>query len=169
MNNKLSDSVGTAIGVWLFDHRLISEQNIDVIRYAFEYLVSEFGGTALTILLSFQLKQFPSTLIYLLTFMLVRKKYPGYHCSTMLGCFLLSSCLWLIAIYYPIYIHVTQTELVLISLCLTLIISVKQFKTFLCIALLFFAAYQLSLLAVMDLAIVEAMVLSNINKHRKLI
>lgn len=98
------ESIGTNLGIWLYHKGKIKENQIDMIRYAFEIMCSEFTEIIVILIYSMITKQVFQTIIYLVFFQILRQYFQGYHAKTILRCLLLTIGTYLIAmsVYHSI-------------------------------------------------------------------
>lgn len=113
--------LGSRLGIWLFDNGYICEKQIDLIRYTFEILCSEFLEFFVILIYGEVTNQWIETLIYIIVFQLLRKCFKGYHAKTILHCILLTLLVYLMSLcLYPFL----NNELCALSICIS---SLLQF------------------------------------------
>lgn len=94
--------IGTRFGLFLFDKGLLEYEYIDYARYFVEICFSEYLPVICLMIISIYLDRLLETLVYLFLFIPLRQALPGYHCSTILRCNLLSNTLHMVTIFSDI-------------------------------------------------------------------
>lgn len=112
----MAAQIGLKLGEWLFDKGHIKEDQIDIVRYAFEILCSELTDFIVIILYGIFTNQMIQTILYLIFFHVLRQCFKGYHAKTILRCMFLTMSSYLVSLL--IYTHVNN-----IGILLCLIIS----------------------------------------------
>lgn len=93
-----------------FAHKgIIDENDIEVYSYGFEILISELIGWSIIAILMMILKKYYETLIFFVTYILIRIHAGGYHANSHLKCFLFFSISYVIIMFVgeliPVNIH----------------------------------------------------------------
>lgn len=84
-----------------FINKSNQELDIEIISYGWKLLTSSIVGTILVLLLALLLGRVDEAIIFLMSFVLLRRYTGGYHCSTCMRCNLLliisyfGSTLWM--------------------------------------------------------------------------
>lgn len=112
----MAAQIGLKLGEWLFTKGHIKEDQIDIVRYAFEILCSELTDFLVIFLYGIITRQMYETIMYLIFFHVLRQCFKGYHAKTILRCMLLTMSSYLISLV--VYAHMND-----ISIILCLIVS----------------------------------------------
>lgn len=92
--------MGFSLGKYFTNKRYIEESDIDAVRYWFEIIINEYVILILNVILGYLMGIGKETIVYLIIFITLRKFIPGYHCSTILRCNVLSFSLCFAAMYF---------------------------------------------------------------------
>jgi len=119
MRDAWSVRAGRSLGEYFFRRGYIEEEDIDAVRYEFEYILSEYVSAALTLLAAAILHRFSDCFLYIIFFVFWRKTMPGFHCSTALRCFILSTilCVQALIVQRMKPIWMTVLELLVLLIC----------------------------------------------------
>lgn len=123
---------GTLLGVFFAKKNYINENDIDAVRYWLEVVVNEYVGLAINIWIGFILGKGIDTIVYLYSFIFLRKYIQGYHCKTMIGCNIVSFSLYFISIYINEKICANLLLLLLFGsfIIVILVKGIKRLKEF---------------------------------------
>lgn len=117
----MAGQLGLKLGRWLYQKGSIDEDQIDVVRYAFEILCSELTSFITIVLYGLLTKQIFETALYLIFFHILRYFFHGYHAKTIPRCFALTITSYLLTMI--VYSYITDLLLIIfvsISLLLQL-------------------------------------------------
>lgn len=101
----MAKKIGKKFGVYLKSYGYIQDDEVDVIRYAFEVLCSEVLEFILIFFIALFLDRLLQSVIYAILFSILRKYLKGYHASTIQTCILLTIGCYLLCILCYQYIH----------------------------------------------------------------
>lgn len=76
------------LALQFYKHRIISEEDINPLRFAFELLITQFLTYASILMSSILLNRGIETILYLLLFTILRKNIQGYHADTFGMCYI---------------------------------------------------------------------------------
>lgn len=116
--NKIIDS--------MISENVISEEFREIYIYTFRNTIQELIVCISIMVLSLLNDMFINTLIFLSTFILLRKRTGGYHAKSFLNCYLLSilSYIIVIKIIYPLFMGV---DISFIFVCTTCSVGIIYF------------------------------------------
>lgn len=114
------------IGTYLFKKGFIKEDEIDVIRYAVEMIISEYLITAVVYLVLLLFGYGIEATVHLILFTYLRNYLDGYHAKTMLRCASISSILFVIGTIMDIGEY--KFLLLVIDSIILLLICIKKQK-----------------------------------------
>lgn len=118
----MAGQLGLRLGKWLYRKGKVDEDQIDVIRYAFEILCSELTSFMTIILFGLLTKQFLETLLYLIFFHTLRQCYHGYHAKTIVRCFTLT----MVSYFSTMFIYSFVSDgMVVLFLTLSLLLQIE--------------------------------------------
>lgn len=114
--------LGLKLGEWLSYNGYIGENQVEVVRYAFEIVCSEFTEILFIIIYGIYSSQVVETILYLLFFQFLRHVFQGYHAKTIFRCFILTIGTYLLSML--LYAHMDLLS-ILISLMLSSIFQLE--------------------------------------------
>lgn len=79
-------SLAQYIAVFLLKNSIIDSEKLDIYIYGFEIIISSSINIAIAALLGIVFAQFAECVIFLISFILLRKYCGGYHADTYLKC-----------------------------------------------------------------------------------
>lgn len=89
----------TASTNYLIRRQVIDEENRDIYEYGFHALYNNIIDIASIIVISILLGQVMQTVLYHLSFAVIRRTAGGYHAKTHLRCFVMSTVIWLLSLW----------------------------------------------------------------------
>lgn len=98
--------LGIRIGIWLYKHQAISQSQIDEIRYAVEIICSEFLEIFIIIVYSLMSRKVIQTVMFLITFQILRNLYDGYHAKTIMKCLIITISVYLAVLSLHVYLSI---------------------------------------------------------------
>lgn len=96
--------LGIRLGKWLYQKGQIEESQIDVIRYAFEIMCSEFTEILVIVIFGITTNQVLETVLYLIFFQILRQFFQGCHAKTIFRCFVLTTGSYLVSLIIYTYV-----------------------------------------------------------------
>lgn len=84
---------------YLVRREVIDEADRDVYEYGFHALYNNIIDITSIALISVWLNQVPQTVLYHVTFIVMRNTAGGFHAKTHLRCFILSTMVWLFSLW----------------------------------------------------------------------
>lgn len=102
MYNKISEYIVKEF----CEEGYISEEKRDTYKYCFEITISTFLSILIILLLSLLFRMFIASLIFLMTFIICRMMFGGYHANTYLACFILTM------MNYLFFVLITKTSVI---------------------------------------------------------
>ena len=103
----------------MISEKIISEKLREIYIYTFRNTIQELIVCISVIILSFLNDMLISTIIFLTTFILLRKRTGGFHAKSFLNCYLLSvlSYIIVIKIVYPLLISIDISFIFFCTTC----------------------------------------------------
>lgn len=83
----------------LVRNHVVDEDDRDVYEYGFHTLFNNVIDISSIIVISLWLNQIPQTLLYHVSFVVLRNTAGGYHAKTHFRCFLMSTVIWLVSLW----------------------------------------------------------------------
>jgi len=87
MRDAWSVRAGRSLGEYFFRRGYIEEEDIDAVRYEFEYILSEYVSAALTLLAAAILHRFSDCFLYIIFLFSGGRPCPGFiavrHCAVL--------------------------------------------------------------------------------------
>lgn len=123
------------IGYYLYKKNYIERNDIDVIRYALEKIISEYIVTLCIYLILAVAGYVAEATLHIVLFTYLRKLLGGYHAKSMLGCSIISSILFVLASI--IEFHRFKYEFMILTLLLLFINCLEKKVAFREISILF--------------------------------
>lgn len=120
--------IGTRLGLFLFEKGLLEYKYIDCFRYFIEICFSEYLSVIFLVLISIFMDRLEESLIYLAVFVPLRQFLPGYHCSTIIQCNVLSNLLHLLSILSDAVIVTSMCHIITIGVMTVFLIKEKKEK-----------------------------------------
>lgn len=118
----MAEQIGTKLGNWLYQRGSIEKAQIDVVRYAFEILCSEFAELIIIITYGIGSGKWLETLMFICMLLILRKQFQGYHAKTILNCFLITMGAYLSTMILFPYINF---QLGLVFLCISSLLELE--------------------------------------------
>ena len=84
---------------FLIRNRVIDEEDRDVYEYGFHSLYNNIIDIASLIIISIWLRQVRQTILYHVSFVILRNTAGGFHAKTHFRCFIVSTAMWLISLW----------------------------------------------------------------------
>lgn len=110
----MTERLGTKLGEWLYRQGKVEENQIDLIRFAFEIICSEITETLIIFGYGILSGHFIQTLMYLFFFHTLRHFFQGYHAKTVSRCLVLTVGAYLISMMSFAYVTYEWGELFLV-------------------------------------------------------
>lgn len=84
---------------YLINNNAVNEDDRDIYEYGFHAFYSNIIDITSIVILSVWLKQVPQTILYHISFVIMRSVAGGFHAKTRLRCFVMSTSVWLISLW----------------------------------------------------------------------
>jgi len=84
---------------YLLRNNAIFEEDRDIFLYGFHSLYSNILSITAILLISILLNQVQQTILYHISFILLRNTAGGFHAKTLLRCFVMSMIIWLLSLW----------------------------------------------------------------------
>lgn len=107
------DKLITASTNYLIRQQVIDEVDRDVYDYGFHSLYNNIIDLASIIIIAVWLRQVPQTILYHLSFIVIRQTAGGFHAKTHLRCFVISTIIWMFSLWG---ISLTSSSIIYIAL-----------------------------------------------------
>lgn len=111
----------------LLNKRLIKESQIKSIKYGLEVVLMQIINFTTILFICISTNKYLETMIFFLTLIPLRSIKSGYHCKNYISCLILTTTIYMLAIYFPeiismnrIYIYLFTTISILIAIYLSL-------------------------------------------------
>jgi accessory gene regulator B len=93
------DSLINASTDYLIRYKVIDPDDRDVYDYGFHALYNNIIDIISIVTISALLHQIPQTVIYHISFVILRNTAGGFHAKTRLRCFIMSTIIWLLSLW----------------------------------------------------------------------
>lgn len=110
------NKIAVILSKHLLSHNTITEELFEIYVYGFELLISSLMSTSIVLIVGMLLRRIPETIIFLITFVLLRSFTGGYHANSYLLCTLVTFLSYGFVLFLSEFIKVSINAYIILAL-----------------------------------------------------